>query len=152
MASDRYTNLLDDLVELRAGDQVPADGVVRASDGLELDEGTRVFGRGELRDVSEWLVLEKGLAWSDDLVIVGERRDIVIVLDLDVRGERAGGGVLETGIDDLGAFERVACDVVGYLCIRAGVPDDVALPPEIAARRAAASSPTWTPSWSAAPR
>ncbi len=30
--------VLDDLVELRAGDQVPADGVARASDGLELDE------------------------------------------------------------------------------------------------------------------
>lgn len=30
--------VLDDLVELRAGDQVPADGVVRESDGLELDE------------------------------------------------------------------------------------------------------------------
>ncbi|MGZ4691284.1 MAG: HAD-IC family P-type ATPase [Acidimicrobiia bacterium] len=30
--------VLDDLLELRAGDQVPADGVVHASDGLELDE------------------------------------------------------------------------------------------------------------------
>ena len=30
--------VLDDLVELRAGDQVPADGVVRGSEGLELDE------------------------------------------------------------------------------------------------------------------
>ena len=30
--------VLDDLLELRTGDQVPADGVVRASDGLELDE------------------------------------------------------------------------------------------------------------------
>src|SRR5882672_6551603 len=120
----------------------PADlgALYLTCDGLELDEGTRVFGRGELRDVSEWLVLEKGLDWSDDLVIVGERRDVVIVLDLDVRGERAGGGALETGVDDLGVFERVASDVVGYLCSRIGVPDDVAPPPEIAARRAAASS------------
>src|SRR5450432_3139795 len=78
-----------------------------ACDGLELDDGTRLFGRGELRDVTEWLVLEKGLAWGDDFVIVGERRDIVVVLDLDVRGERAGGGALETGVDDLGVFERV---------------------------------------------
>jgi cation-transporting ATPase E len=30
--------VLDDLLELRAGDQVPADGVIRSSDGLELDE------------------------------------------------------------------------------------------------------------------
>jgi cation-transporting ATPase E len=30
--------VLDDLCDLRAGDQVPADGVVRKSDGLELDE------------------------------------------------------------------------------------------------------------------
>ncbi|GAB2465392.1 HAD-IC family P-type ATPase [Xylanimonas ulmi] len=30
--------VLDDLLELRAGDQVPADGVVRASVGLEIDE------------------------------------------------------------------------------------------------------------------
>jgi cation-transporting ATPase E len=30
--------VLDDLLELRAGDQIPADGVVRASDGLEVDE------------------------------------------------------------------------------------------------------------------
>jgi cation-transporting ATPase E len=30
--------VLDDLVELRAGDQVPCDGVVRSADGLEVDE------------------------------------------------------------------------------------------------------------------
>jgi cation-transporting ATPase E len=30
--------VLDDLLELRAGDQVPADGVVLGSDGLEVDE------------------------------------------------------------------------------------------------------------------
>jgi cation-transporting P-type ATPase E len=30
--------VLDDLVQLRAGDQVPADGVVTESDGLEIDE------------------------------------------------------------------------------------------------------------------
>jgi cation-transporting ATPase E len=30
--------VLDDLLELRTGDQVPADGVVRAADGLEIDE------------------------------------------------------------------------------------------------------------------
>ena len=30
--------MLDDLLELRTGDQVPSDGVVRAADGLEVDE------------------------------------------------------------------------------------------------------------------
>ena len=30
--------MLDDLLELRTGDQVPADGVVRSADGLEIDE------------------------------------------------------------------------------------------------------------------
>lgn len=30
--------VLDDLLELRAGDQVPADGAVRAANGLEIDE------------------------------------------------------------------------------------------------------------------
>ena len=30
--------VIDDLLALRAGDQVPADGVVRSADGLELDE------------------------------------------------------------------------------------------------------------------
>jgi hypothetical protein len=120
----------------------PADLVAlyHACDGLELDDGTHLFGKGELRDVTEWLVLEKGLGWSDDLVVIGERRDVVLVLDLDVHAARAGGGALETGADDLGAFERVAADVVGYLMTRVGVTDDdVAAPPEVAARRAAAA-------------
>ena len=30
--------VLDDLLELRTGDQVPADGIVRTTDGLEIDE------------------------------------------------------------------------------------------------------------------
>ena len=30
--------VLDDLLELRAGDQIPCDGVVRVADGLEVDE------------------------------------------------------------------------------------------------------------------
>jgi hypothetical protein len=106
-------------------------------DGVVLDDGARLFGRGELHDVTQWLVLEKALAWPDDLVVVGERRDVVVVLDLDVGGTRAGGGVLEIGADDLGAFDRVASSVVGYLLARAGAGEDDAPPPEIAARRAA---------------
>jgi hypothetical protein len=106
-------------------------------DGIELDDGVRIFGRGELRDVTEWLVLEKGLSWPDDLIVAGERRDIVIVLDLDVRGLRAGGGLLEVGADDLGSFERVASGVLAYLSIRTETGEDMAAPPEIEARRAA---------------
>ena len=30
--------VLDDLLELRAGDQIPCDGVVHTADGLEVDE------------------------------------------------------------------------------------------------------------------
>jgi hypothetical protein len=110
-----------------------------ACDGLELDDGARIFGRGELSDVTSWLVLEKGLSWPDDMFVAGERRDIVIVVDLDAGGTRAGGGVLEVGADDLGSFERVASDVVGYLLARTGAGDDPAPPAEIAAKRAAAA-------------
>jgi hypothetical protein len=110
-----------------------------ACDGLVLDGGLVLFGRGELGDVTQWLVLEKGLGWPDDFVVVGERRDTVVVLDLDARGERAGGGVLEAGADDLGALERVASDVVSYALVCAGAGEDPASPPEIAARAALAS-------------
>src|SRR6266571_4089244 len=68
----------------------PADlrALYAVLDGLLLDDGVRLFGRGELADVTQWLVLEKGLGWADDLVVVGERRDVVVVLDLDVAGVR----------------------------------------------------------------
>src|SRR5438552_2000812 len=52
-------------------------------DGLVLDTGVRLFGRGELHDVTQWLILEKALGWTDDRIVVGERRDVVVVLDLD---------------------------------------------------------------------
>jgi hypothetical protein len=117
----------------------PADlgALYELCDGLALDDGARVFGRGELHDVTQWLVLEKALAWPDDLVVVGERRDVVVVLDLDVAGARAGGGVLEIGADDLGAFDRVASSVLGYLLVHAGEGPEPNAPPEVAARRAA---------------
>jgi len=117
----------------------PADlgALYQICDGLVLEDGARLFGRGELHDVTQWLVLEKALGWPDDLVVVGERRDVVVVLDLDVTGARAGGGVLEIGADDLGAFDRVASSVLGYFLVRAGAGQDEVPPPEIAARRAA---------------
>jgi len=106
-------------------------------DGLELEDGVRLFGRGELDDVTKWLVLEKGLLWPTDFVVVGERRDVVVVLDLDVGGTRAGGGVLEVASDDLGSFERAASSVVSYLLVRSGAGDDLFPPSEMAARTAA---------------
>jgi hypothetical protein len=117
----------------------PADlaALYGVCDGIELDDGVRIFGRGELRDVTAWLVLEKGLSWPEDLVVAGERRDIVIVLDLDVEGVRAGGGVLEVGADDLGSFERVASGVLAYLLVRTGTAQDIDPPAEIEATRAA---------------
>ncbi|HMI87462.1 MAG TPA: hypothetical protein VK550_25415 [Polyangiaceae bacterium] len=117
----------------------PADlrALYHHCDGIELDDGVRIFGRGELHDVTSWLVLEKGLSWPDDLIVAGERRDIVIALDLDVRGVRAGGGVLEVGADDLGSFERVASGVLDYLLVRSGTAEDMAPPGEIEAKRAA---------------
>ncbi|HKQ69236.1 MAG TPA: hypothetical protein VJT73_07855, partial [Polyangiaceae bacterium] len=110
-----------------------------ACDGILLDDGVRIFGKGELRDVTAWLVLEKGLGWPDDIVVVGERRDCVLVVDLDVAGVRAGGGLLEAASDDLGAFDRVASSLVGYLLVRSGAGEDRTPPPEVAARRAASA-------------
>jgi hypothetical protein len=113
------------------------EALYAACDGLLLEDGVRLFGKGELGDTTQWLILEKGLGWPDDLLVIGERRDVVIVLDLDTRSARAGGGVLEAGSDDLEALERVASGVVSYLLVRAGAGDDAAPPPEVAARRAA---------------
>jgi hypothetical protein len=120
----------------------PADvrALYDACDGLTLSSGVALFGRGELRDVTQWLVLEKGLEWPPDLVVVGERRDSVIVLDLDEQGARAGGGVLEVANDDLGVFERMASGLVAYLAIQAGAGHDPSPPPEVAARLAAAQA------------
>jgi hypothetical protein len=117
----------------------PADlaALYAICDGLELDDGVRIFGRGELADTTAWLVLEKGLSWPPDLIVMGERRDIVIVLDLDAADVRAGGGVLEVGADDLGSFERIASTAVGYLLVHAGAGDDLVPPPELEARNAA---------------
>ncbi|MET0595979.1 MAG: hypothetical protein ABW133_24980 [Polyangiaceae bacterium] len=109
------------------------------SDGLELDDGVRIFGRGELADVTSWLVLEKGLSWPDDMFVAGERRDIVLVVDLDVEAKRAGGGLLEIGADDLGSFDRLASDLLGYLLARTGAGEDPSPPAEIAAKHAAAT-------------
>jgi hypothetical protein len=107
-----------------------------ACDGLRTEDGAIVLGRGELRDATRWLVLDRALDWGEDLVVVGERLDSVVVLDLDLGGERAGGGVLEAPTDDLRALERVASDVVAWATLHACAGDDPAPPPEVLAARA----------------
>jgi hypothetical protein len=108
-----------------------------ASDGLSLPDGTTILRRGEIASATAWLKLEYSLDWPEDLVILGEREDLVILLDLDLDGARAGGGVLEAPTDGLSSFQRIALRTVGYLEHRAfGGAAEIA--PEIMARDAAA--------------
>ncbi len=121
-------------------DAAPADLVAlhTAADGLELDDGTRILARAEIPRATAWLVEEKALSWEDDLQVVGERDDLVLVLDLDARRARAGGGVLEAATDGLEAFRRVALGVVEYVEARLALPETPPIAPERAAREAVA--------------
>ncbi|WP_437679823.1 hypothetical protein [Sorangium sp. So ce131] len=109
-----------------------------AAGGLALPDGTVILPRGEVARATAWLVEERSLDWEDDLLVIGEREDLVIVLDLDVEGARAGGGVLEVPTDGLASFQRVARSVVGYVERRLGVPGAEPASPEVLAREAAA--------------
>ncbi|XXY47352.1 hypothetical protein WME91_45850 [Sorangium sp. So ce269] len=109
-----------------------------AADGLALPDGTVLLRRGDVARATAWLAEERSLDWAPDLLILGEREDLVIVLDLDVEGARAGGGVLEVPTDGLASFQRVARSVVGYLERRLGVAGAEAASPEVRAREAAA--------------
>ncbi|WP_437309359.1 hypothetical protein [Sorangium sp. So ce388] len=109
-----------------------------AADGLALPDGTLLLPRGDVARATAWLAEERSLDWAPDLLIIGEREDLVIVLDLDVEGARAGGGVLEVPTDGLASFQRVARSVVGYLERRLGVAGAEAASPEVRAREAAA--------------
>jgi hypothetical protein len=112
------------------------DALFAVTDGLTLADGTRILGREEIGPATRWLKEDRQLGWSDDLLIVGERDDLVIVRDLDVEGRRAGGGVLQAPTDGLESFERVGRDLLGYLAARAGVEGDVRPAPEQAAQEA----------------
>jgi hypothetical protein len=111
------------------------------SDGLELEDGTVILPRGDLERTTAWLKQEKSLEdWPDDLIVVGERTDGVLVLDLDRAGERAGGGLLEAATDGLSTFKRVSMSVVGYLEARVdpkNIKNTGDAPPEKLAREAA---------------
>ncbi len=116
----------------------PADlaALYTVTDGVDLADGTRILGRGEIAGATAWLTSERALQWSADLWVVGERDDLVIVRDLDLAGTRAGGGVLEAPTDGLSTLKRAALDVIGYLEARLGIAGERA--PERAAREAAA--------------
>lgn len=118
----------------------PADlaALYAASDGLALADGTTILRRGEIAAATAWLQQEHALDWPNNLVVLGERDDLVIVLDLDPGGTRAGGGVLETPTDGLVTFQRIALGAVGYLERRVGVGAGADLAPELLAREAAA--------------
>lgn len=117
----------------------PADlaALYAQSDGLELEDGTTILPRGDLERTTAWLKQEKSLDdWPADRIVVGERTDAVLVLDLDRGGERAGGGVLEAATDGLSAFKRAAMSVLGYLERRLDPRADSDAPPERRAREA----------------
>ncbi len=107
------------------------------TDGVELLDRTRVLGREAAVKATAWLIAEKSLDWDADLLVLGERDDVIIVHDRDSAKARAGGGVLEAPTDALSSFRRVALDVLSYLEARAGIPGAHALAPERAARDAA---------------
>ncbi len=106
------------------------------ADGIELADRTRILGREMSVKATTWLVNEKSLDWDADLLVLGERDDVVIVHDRDRASKRAGGGVLEAPTDALSSFRRVALDVLSYLERRAGIAGEPASAPERAAREA----------------
>ena len=106
------------------------------TDGLELADRTRFLGREAAVKATAWLVAEKSLDWGADLLVLGERDDVIIVHDRDSAGARAGGGVLEAPTDALSSFRRVALDALGYLEARAQIKGDSDVAPERAAREA----------------
>lgn len=108
------------------------------SDGLELEDGTTILPRGDLERTTAWLKQDKSLDdWPPDFIVVGERTDGVLVLDLDRSGERAGGGLLEAATDGLSIFRRVSMSVMGYLETRIDATHAGDALPEKLARQAA---------------
>jgi hypothetical protein len=99
-------------------------------DGVLLSDGTKILARGELLRATAWMREDKSLDWALELIVIGERDDLVVLRD-----PRDNGGVLEAPTDALGSFRRVARDVVGYVELRLGL-DDATPAPELAATRA----------------
>ncbi len=90
-------------------------------DGLELDDGTVIMSHDAIAEATTWLKEQRELYWSDELMVIGERDDLVIVRDADIQARRSGGGVLEAPTDGLESFRRVSLDVIAYLEERVGI-------------------------------
>ena len=103
----------------RADEPPDLRALYAACDGLELADGTRILGREEAERATAWLKDDRSLDWDDELLVIGERDDLVVVRDADRQHARAGGGVLEAPTDGLASFQRAALDVIGYLEARA---------------------------------
>ncbi len=80
--------------EAYAQDPLDLSSFYALSGGVELRDGTKILGREEAARATAWLIDEKSLQWDRELLLLGERDDLVIVRDPDRRGARAGGGVL----------------------------------------------------------
>ena len=119
-----------------AGEPADLAALHAVTDGLELADGTRILARDDLAGATAWLVVERSLEWGPDLLVIGERDDLVLVRDLDAAGTRAGGGLIEAPTDGLSTLKRAALDVIGYLEERLGIDGEQA--PERAAREAVA--------------
>lgn len=117
---------------------VPADlaALALVADGLVLRDGTRVLGLDAIEPATRWLVEEKSLDWDREILVVGERDDLVILRDVDASRKRAGGGILEVATDDLHAVRRVALNLVSYLEMRLGLGPDPNPAPEELCRKA----------------
>jgi hypothetical protein len=109
----------------------------QVADGVTLPDGTVVLPRGELAGATAWLKHERSLDWASDLLVLGEREDLVIVLDLDPARARGGGGVLEAPTDALAAFRRISRSTIGYLERRMHLGDGQDAAPEVRAQEAA---------------
>ncbi|AKT39360.1 hypothetical protein [Chondromyces crocatus] len=91
------------------------------TDGLVLADGATLLRRGELARATDWLKQDRSLDWPEGLVVLGEHQELVVVLDLDPTGARAGGGILEAPHDGLSTFQRLDRSALGYLERHAGV-------------------------------
>jgi hypothetical protein len=127
---------------LREDEPPDLSALYAACDGLELADGTRILGREEAACATAWLKDDRSLDWDDELLIVGERDDLVVVRDADRQNVRAGGGVLEAPTDGLASFQRAALDVIGYLEARVGAPATTPRASEEAPERAARGAMT----------
>ena len=96
--------VLDDLLELRSGDQVPADGTITSSEGLEVDESTLT---GESDAVHK---TEGDEVLSGTVVVAGHGRFQAQAVGADAYARRLGAEVktfhrarseLQDGIDTL---------------------------------------------------